>query len=313
MSNRVEFKTLVFQFLRINSIACAVNLFILSVVNLDINYFWYKFYQFYLITYISRILNLYCSVVNIQISINRYVFLKNKVVNLNSRHNNGSKNNRKFLSFQVVFVLVIFFLYSPYLFLFEINNVESSKNDGSSFINYYKEKKTPNSSNYFIAMSQFGMENYHLIILLSCFQIVIHIMNLSIMVTFSVLTIVQIRKNYKLINSRTNSIGITESTTSTNCNSDNSFSRKIKKKEYKTTKLVLYFSFLFIINEFSAAFLSIIETHNRVYTSTDFGNIILLFTLLVYVLTNSSGIFIYKSLNKSFNKRLKELFCALSK
>jgi hypothetical protein len=284
-ANVPEFKTKIFQLLKINSINDSIVLLILSISFLGVKSYWFKFYQFYFVLYVSRILNLYSAILNIQVAIYRYFYLKINVFSLNRAYlNKKVMINKKFIVYQVTFILLISGFYSPYLFLFQISETFNNSTNNSQKLN---------ERAFSIQLSKIGKNHNYLVIVLSVSQTIIYIINLVLMMVFSVLLVSELRK-------KSENVGSEE----IDCKKSSNILIKIKEKQNKTSKMVIYTSVVFCFEEISTLIISILETYLRVFlnSSNTLSKYILALSL-IYFLTKTVNIFIYRSFNEIF--RLK--------
>ena len=281
-SNIAEFKTSIFQLLKISSILDALCPLILSASYIGLSSWWYKQFQFYFVLFAYRVLNLYSSFVNIQVAVNRYVFLKHNVFTLNSRLiSKRTRINSKFRIYQVFLSILSILFYSPYLFLFQISKKTDLKN--ANF-----------TSGYTIQMSKLGRENSFSIKILSCSQALIHLVNLVIMMAFSSFTVLTLKE-------QCNKVGRVS-------NSCSGILVKIKKKQNQTSKMVLYLSLVFIIHELTTLMASILDTYTRIYRTNNTTDFMMFIMYLIVIVTSSVFTITYKSYNKTFNIIFKRLF-----
>jgi hypothetical protein len=280
-----EFKTKIFQLLKINSIIDSIVLSILTISYLGIKSYWYKLYQFYLILYVSRILNLYSSILNIQVIIYRYFFLKSNLFSLNRVYlKKKVMINKKFIVNQIAFILLISGFYSPYLFLFQVIETVNNSTDNS---------QKPNETTFGIQMSKIGKNHNYLVTVLSVAQTIIHILNLVLMLVFSVLLVSELRN-------KSENVGSEE----IDCKNSVNILLKIKEKQKNTTKMVIYTSVVFCFEEISALICTIMDTYTRVFpNSTSVSKLIFIFAF-IHVLSKTVNIFIYKNLNPKFRLKI---------
>jgi hypothetical protein len=78
---------------------------------------------------------------------------------------------------------------------------------------------------------------------------------------------------------------------------------KIKEKQKKTTKLVIYTSVVFCFEEISALIVTIMDTYMRVFSSNSLTKFIFIFPL-TFVLSKTVNIFIYKNFNEKFRLKM---------
>ena len=97
-SKNAEFKNNIYRLIKINSIIDAISALTLSVCLLEFNPLWYIKYHLYLSSYVSRVFNLYSSLLGIQIAINRYKVLRKANVLIS---NIRIKSHMKFICLQI--------------------------------------------------------------------------------------------------------------------------------------------------------------------------------------------------------------------
>ena len=284
-SKNAEFKTMIFQLLKISSILDALYLLILSASYIGLCSWWYKQFQFYFVLFGCRALNLYSTFVNIQVAVNRYVFLKHNIFTLNSRLiSKRTRINSKFRIYQVFLSILSILFYSPYLFLFQISKKTDLKN-----VNF--------TSGYTIQMSKLGRENSFLILILYGSQVLIHLVNLVIMIAFSSFTVLTLKEQYS-------HVGRVPSSCS-------NILVQIKRRQNRTSKMVLYLSLVFIIHELNTIMGSILDTYTRVYKTNNTTDFMMFLIFQILIVSSIMSTFIYTKFNKSFNLIFKRLFCCL--
>ena len=303
-SKSAEFKTSIVQIIKINSIVDSVCTLILSVSFLGLCTLWYNVYILYLASFASRVLNLYSSKLEIQIIIKRYVTLKRANDGITTRFYNtrSIRTNKRFIFLQISIILFCIFVYSPYLFLFEIKRIDSNKNNNVnlSYVNL-------NSTGFVVEINKIGKENSYLFIMFSIFQIVIHTFNFLIMFLYSILSILKMKE----IVFKVSKPELSELSTSF-CQTNHAVAPRIlnsiKTKEENTNSMILFICLAFMTSEFSTLTGSVVGIYIRIYGSNRLINIILFIVLTIYTLSNSATFFIYKKFNKTFSRKFKKIF-----
>ena len=248
--------------------------------------------------------------VNIQIAIHRYFSIKNKAIN-NQSTESSVKNKKKFIIYQILIIIVLIVFLAPYICLFQIKQLKIDvDNTTENMIDHLT-----NQSKYNIEMSKFATENKYLVVIQSVLQIVVHSFNLVIMITFSVLTVLEIIKIKRKCEQIMKSSFKIRRLMNRNLKLKEQVLNRFKRKEIQIAKMVLYISLIFIMNESSAVITSSLETYKIVNESkdTDLINYTRLTLFFIYIISNTVNFFIYRRFSRIFDTKIKQLFSSIFK
>lgn len=302
-SKKTEFKNSIYRLIKINLMVDAISALILATPFVGSEFLWYRRYHLNLINYVSRVLNLYSSVLGIQIIIKRFTVLKRarRIINM-FENNNRTRSTKKFIFLQILIILVCILIFSPYLvFLFEVNVKVNAR---STIHNVSLSLDAQTGAVGFPTQTN---KNFSLIIILVVSQIVIHAGNFLVMITYSILSVIKIKENCRSM-CKPESFNLSTRCGHSNHNISQRMLNCIKTKENNTNLMVSYICLIFMVNEFSALIGSIVGTYIRVNGSSNLLYLILFICMTIYILSNAVSFFIYKKFNKAFDRRFKKIF-----
>jgi Mg2+/citrate symporter len=141
-------------------------------------------------------------------------------------------------------------------------------------------------------LSKIGKNHNYLLTVLSVAQTIVHILNLVLMLVFSVLLVFELRKKSKNVESE-----------EIDCKNSSNILLKIKEKQKKTTEMVFYTSVVFCFEEISALNGTIMDTYMRFFSANSLTKFIFIFSL-TFVLSKTVNIFIYKNFNEKFRLKM---------
>jgi hypothetical protein len=296
-----KFKKPIYYFLKINSIIDASNLlviiglpFLFSDLVFDnlafVHLFWFQFYHYYILLYVSRVLNSFSSFINLRIAFNRLIILRDQQSNCKVKIQK-MKHVKRYLA---LFLIVSAILHIPNLFLLQFKMKKNTMYENK--INFLNVTQT-NHIHYEIKFNETARKNKILITLLYVLQYSIHFFNLLTMISISCLTISWIRKSCdqlfnQLTSVRRNNYNENKNNLARTIENDRLFNR-LKKMENQTNKMILYMSAIYIINEFVVTVSSIIAVSIRGKQRSLKTNWILIISLTTYISNCSFNIFLY--------------------
>ncbi len=309
-SINIQFQTSTFQYLKINSIIDSFNLLILcasslelSVNNFDYFYtYWYKCYQIYIVLYLSRVLNMMSSLINIQIAINRYILSKKHKFKRILEDRTRIKAN-----------MFAFFIFSA---IYHIPNLLFNKIVANNNVDV-NSTQVKNESEYTIQLSETVKKRLSLEILLCVLPYLMTFSNFSLMITLSILTHKNHRRDYNRLLS--GSIYSWEKIVlykkskdfylGYKVNSTGSY-KKANRSEHKTSMMVLWITIIFIINELVAAVGCISRIFIKDISLKLVINSVSIFVTVSYITSCTLNTFLYHKFSKEFAIKLKKvLFC----
>ena len=295
-----DFQTQIYQYLKINSIIDAVNLAIASASTLVLNLeyrrsYIYQIYYFYIVLFLSRVLNLVSSLINIKIAIDRFIFLKKQKPSTFKIIKKSSKN----INFHIALFFVFAIAYNfPNLVFFEIIVI---RNDflSTTTTTTTTTIRSNQSIEYNIIIGDSSPAKRTISKILFLLQYAITFINLFLMVIITALTYKIIRKKYKnySIQLKIESNDLIRS----------KLNRRMKRTGEKTSILVLWASVIFIVNELVTALGSIM--HIGLKKMSPLVNATAIFVTTVYVTTCTVNILLYGRFNHTFAIKFKKILC----
>ena len=316
--------------MKINSIVDALNLLIvfgssLTFTKQSRNYYWYQIYFLYLVRYLSKVLHMVSSLINIKIAIDRFIYLKNKRLTMPVLVKNCDKYSKNIIGHILAFFAFSTVYNIPNLIIFKI---AKNENETSS------EETFSNITEYKIELIDPIRKNEKIKVFFQSLQCIFTVTILLIMIIISTLTYKIINKNYKdyiedstelrkqmrlSIKRKTDPESNNNSSNNHSANDaeeveeleESKVSHKLKRIGEKTSMLVLWVSVLFILNELVAAmgYIMLLTNLRKRYINIIYFSIGIA-VLATYVTTCNINMFLYKKYNKTFAiKFQKIMFC----
>ena len=301
-SKNEKFNKPIYQYLKMNSIVDTIILIFSSGITFlfsDLIYdytsflysYWYKVYHLYYVLLIGKVMNTLSSCINIKMSLDRFMSLKEQQSSLRTR----IESPRNLKRYMVIFSVFSVVLHSPNVLLFQIKQKTFLNANVSLAVDYYD-----------LELSEMALKSQILVPILYMLHIAVNVLNLILMVFLSLLTIVYIRRNCDKLFYELGLIAMNKHIKS--FENDRIITR-LKKLESKTNKMILYMSAIFIINELMVSIGYVSEFINRSTNNINFTTQwICIIVTSTYITNFSCNTFLYLKYSEPFLKNFKNLF-----
>ena len=137
----------------------------------------------------------------------------------------------------------------------------------------------------------------------------VHVGNFLVMITFSALSVLLIKKKFDCLSK--SEVSNLFSSGYANHTIDPQILSSIKTKEISTNTLISYICLTFIMNEISTLIGSVIGTYIRANGTNRLLDLFLFIILVIYITSNTVTFFIYKKFSRAFSQKLKKIFCKI--
>ena len=250
----------------------------------------FQSYQLYVRSYLSRVVIMMSSLINIQIAVDRYYIIKNG-------YNLKSIKGRLFL-----FLLFSFLFYSPNLFIIKIYEIKNI----NIYLNNSVDDEIESSKYYVSYFTEFFHNREELKVVLIVIQHLITISYLIIMIKFNLLMFKDFKKSQKIYKNLLR-IKMKHNSDNINATSNNNENEKCKKKDlqYKIRMklLINWISCVFTIDQVLTSFGS--PTYFFFQSSSVLHAKVLAITLLLRSIFSISNIIFYSIFYEAYRRTIR--------